>query len=151
MSENCPKSAVSGGYSSPDLPGSCQENPSKSGCANIEGELEGLAVAIPWGFESPLPHHTSEPPVKPRLFEPRSSSCPPIVHELGSTRYNRACMTDELEMLQRENADLKRVLAAVKAFCRDCPNCQVLSEAIRDTGMSDYDIERLTRRKMPSE
>ena len=50
--------------------------------------IEGHAVATPWGLESPLPHHTSKPCEIPRLFEPRSSSCPPIVHELGNTRYN---------------------------------------------------------------
>lgn len=57
----------------------------------------------------------------------------------------------EFDLLRRENADLKRVLAAVKQFCRGCPDCRVIAEAIRDDGMSDHDIERLKQRKMPSE
>jgi len=61
---------------------------------------------------------------------------------------------DELEQfdrLKREVADLRRVLGAIKTFCADCPNCGVLSKAIRDEGTSDYDVERLMRRPMPRE
>jgi hypothetical protein len=57
----------------------------------------------------------------------------------------------EFDRLRRENADLRRVLVAVKRFLSDCPNCRVISEAIRDDGMSDYDVERLMQRRMPRE
>jgi hypothetical protein len=57
----------------------------------------------------------------------------------------------EFDRLNRENADLRRVLAAVKQFLSDCPHCRVVSKAIRDDGMSDYDIERMMNRQFPSE
>jgi len=47
-------------------------------------QLEQLAVAIPWGFESPLPHQSQKQHEIPRRSGPRSSSCPPCVHEPGS-------------------------------------------------------------------
>ena len=57
----------------------------------------------------------------------------------------------EFDLLRREVADLKRVLAALRTFMSDCPNCKVMSEAIRPDGTSDYDAERLMKRGRMSE
>src|SRR5262245_6628032 len=49
-------------------------------------QLEGLAVAIPWGFESPLPHHVSNQQEQLRISRLCRVSCRPVVDRLLSGR-----------------------------------------------------------------
>jgi hypothetical protein len=56
-----------------------------------------------------------------------------------------AAEQQEFDLLRREVADLKNVLQGIKRFMSGCPNCDVMSKAIRDPGTSDYDVERMMR------
>jgi len=63
------REVVAGVRSRTDLPINCPQDPHQFASAQQIGQLEGLAVAIPWGFESPLPHHHS--------LTPAGEGCPP--------------------------------------------------------------------------
>src|SRR6185503_12100181 len=47
-------------------------------------QLEGLAVAIPWGFESPLPHHSTRLPARLRRAERLAHGEPSIMSNVLS-------------------------------------------------------------------
>ena len=55
----CAKQVVAGVRSSTLLLNIGQQDARQFASAQQINQLEGLAVAIPWGFESPLPHQTS--------------------------------------------------------------------------------------------
>ena len=49
-----------------DLPDIRPQDTCQFTSAQEINQLEGLAVAIPWGFESPLPHHSIRLSARPR-------------------------------------------------------------------------------------
>jgi len=64
-------------------------------CAQQILQLEGLAVAIPWGFESPLPHQKPETPDFTGVFILRLIVDPDLIpltliHRAESDRFTAA-------------------------------------------------------------
>ena len=57
----CANKVVAGVRCSTLLPNIRPQETRQFASAQQIDQLEGLAVAIPWGFESPLPHHQIEP------------------------------------------------------------------------------------------
>jgi hypothetical protein len=73
-----------------DLPGGETADPGFPRSAAIgfdSSQLEGLAVAIPWGFESPLPHHSTLLSARLRRAERLAHGEPSIMSNVLSERF----------------------------------------------------------------
>src|SRR5262245_45732450 len=75
----CANEVVAGARCSTLLPTMRLQDARQSARTRQIIKLEGLAVAIPWGFESPFPHHSTrgEPIIMANVLS-ESKVCPPL-------------------------------------------------------------------------
>ena len=96
-------------------------------------QLEGLAVAIPWGFESPLPHHSIRPALAPSrfgfasrdtglratLFESPKESAADV-----SVRWQQDCHPHFRHIMLRSGGTFYFALATETTEGRSCAHCR---------------------------
>ena len=87
-------------------------------------QLEGLAVAIPWGFESPLPHHSTRLPARLRRAERLAHGEPSIMsnvlsEHLGGRRLAKCESKDRPKAGRLRVEGLARITTTMASSSRD--------------------------------